>query len=349
MKTNFKYTIINERFSNAIHRIPQNTPPIWFMRQAGRYHSHYRKLREKHSFIDLCKIPELASEVALGPVLEFDYDVSILFSDLLFPLEAMGMGLRYEPGPILSSRIESLDDVDKLYSVEQSLEGILFQKKALEYTRALLPSHVSLIGFVGGPWTLFTYANSGKHDGNLSKPKSNIQLIQAFYNKLLPLLRENIKLQLESGAEIVMIFDTAAGDLAPLQFNEYVIKVLEPIIKDFPNQIGYYTKAGTRDQIYSINNIQNLAGFGIDHRFRMESILQEGFAKGFVQGNFDQSLFFLPTDDFKKALKNYLAPIKELSNQQRAGWVSALGHGVLPLTPENHIKYMVEFIRETFQ
>jgi uroporphyrinogen decarboxylase len=349
MNTNFKSVITNERFSNAIHRIPQNIPPVWFMRQAGRYHAHYRKLREKHSFIDLCKIPELASEVALGPVLEFGYDVSILFSDLLFPLEAMGMGLKYEPGPILSKRIETLEDVNNLYSVDKSLEGVQFQKKALEYTREVLPKHVSLIGFVGGPWTLFTYANSGKHDGNLSKPKSNIKLIEAFYNKLLPLLRENIKLQLDSGAEVVMIFDTAAGDLAPLQFNEYVTKVLEPIINEFPKRIGYYAKAGTRDQLYSINSIQNLAGFGLDHRFQMESILKEGFANGFVQGNFDQSLFFLPTEDFKKALKNYLAPIKELSTEQRAGWVSALGHGVLPLTPEDHVKFMVEHIRETFQ
>ena len=146
-----------------------------------------------------------------------------------------------------------------------------------------------------------------------------------------------------------MIFDTAAGDLAPLQFYQYVTQALEPIINEFPKRIGYYAKAGTRDQIYSINNLKNLAGFGLDHRFQIKSILKEGFANGFVQGNFDQSLFFLPTDDFKKSLKNYLAPIKELSKEQRAGWVSALGHGVLPLTPEDHVKYMVNSIRETFQ
>src|SRR6476619_1299189 len=88
----------NARFQNALARKPQGTPPIWFMRQAGRYHRHYQALRAKHSFMELCKVPELASEVALGPILDFDFDVAILFSDLLFPLEGLGMGLSYDDG-----------------------------------------------------------------------------------------------------------------------------------------------------------------------------------------------------------------------------------------------------------
>src|SRR5471030_2818467 len=89
---------MNEKFQNALHRVPQAVPPVWFMRQAGRYHSHYQALRKQHSFMELCKNPDLAAEVALGPILDFDYDVAILFSDLLFPLEALGMGLEYGDG-----------------------------------------------------------------------------------------------------------------------------------------------------------------------------------------------------------------------------------------------------------
>ena len=90
----------NNLFLNAINRVDQVTPPIWFMRQAGRYHSHYQKLKEKYTFEQLCKIPELASEVACGPIKEFDFDVSILFSDILFPLEGLGLPLEFKPGPI---------------------------------------------------------------------------------------------------------------------------------------------------------------------------------------------------------------------------------------------------------
>src|SRR6266704_3166366 len=93
------------RFQNAMARRSQSTPPIWLMRQAGRYHKHYQALREKYSFMDLCKRPELAAEVALGPVLDFDFDAAILFSDLLFPLEALGMGLSYDPAPKLGMRL----------------------------------------------------------------------------------------------------------------------------------------------------------------------------------------------------------------------------------------------------
>ena len=97
--------IYNERFNNALMHVSQKTPPIWFMRQAGRYHSHYQDLKKRYSFEDLCKNPELAAETALGPINDFDFDVAILFSDILFVLEALGMSLKYNPGPIFNSFI----------------------------------------------------------------------------------------------------------------------------------------------------------------------------------------------------------------------------------------------------
>ena len=95
--------IRNKKFANALNNIPQSVPPIWFMRQAGRYHSHYQKLRKKYSFESLCKTPELAAKVALGPITDFDYDVAILFSDILFPLESLGLKLNYNPGPVFKT------------------------------------------------------------------------------------------------------------------------------------------------------------------------------------------------------------------------------------------------------
>src|SRR5215471_7828474 len=151
------------RFQNALARRPQRTPPIWLMRQAGRYHRHYQALRAQHSFMDLCKQPELAAEVALGPVLDFDFDAAILFSDLLFPLEALGMGLEYtDAGPQLGWKLAQ-KSISQMSSVDEAWPRLLFQGNALRATRRLLPDDKSLIGFVGGPWTLFVYAVEGTH------------------------------------------------------------------------------------------------------------------------------------------------------------------------------------------
>ncbi|TGL54136.1 uroporphyrinogen decarboxylase [Leptospira kemamanensis] len=338
----------NERFANAIQLVPQNVPPIWFMRQAGRYHSHYRKLKETHSFMELCKVPELAAEVALGPVKEFGFDVSILFSDLLFPLEALGMGLTYDPGPKLSFSLTSISDLNKLKPVEEAIEGLYFQKEAVIRTREVLPKDVSLIGFVGGPFTLMTYASIGKHDGNLSFIKTNQNFVDQFYTILLPLLKKNIELQLQGGAEVVMIFDTAAGMLDPNNFRRYVTDPITDLTKTFPNQIGYYAKNSTESQIRQIHSISQLVGFGVDHRFHMESVLQEFGGKGFLQGNFDQELLFADQSTLKQKIHEYLSPIKDMDPKDRVGWVAGLGHGVLQFTPEESVHLLIETTRKVF-
>src|SRR5260221_14647233 len=166
-----KEQVGNARFQNALARRAQCTPPIWLMRQAGRYHKHYQVLRQQHSFMDLCKQPELAAQVALGPVQDFDFDAAILFSDLLFPLEALGMGLEYtERGPQLGWNLNQ-QTLSRLRSIADAWPHLLFQRDAMRATRELLPEDRSLIGFVGGPWTLFVYAVEGSHSGSLVESK----------------------------------------------------------------------------------------------------------------------------------------------------------------------------------
>ncbi|MDG0815305.1 uroporphyrinogen decarboxylase family protein [Bdellovibrio svalbardensis] len=336
---------MNELFKNALNRTPQKTPPIWFMRQAGRYHQHYQALRAKHSFMELCKQPELAAQVALGPVEEFDFDVSILFSDILFPLEALGMGLDYtDHGPQLGYRL-SHETIGNLGDVNKAIEFMHFQKDAVIATRQVLPSNKSLIGFVGGLWTLFVYATEGSHAGSLIQSKKNIHLFPKFLEKMYPLIKENIRLQLEGGVEVVMIFDTAAGEVSPMFFQEWIQPVLTSLAKEYPGKIGYYSK-GTQAVFFNKAFTElPWAGQGFDHRcyipecFKIQN-------KGFVQGNFDQGLLFMDDADFKKALNNFLAPMKDMSIEQRAGWVCGLGHGVLPKTPEKNVKLFVETVRE---
>jgi uroporphyrinogen decarboxylase len=336
----------NARFQNALARRPQTTPPIWLMRQAGRYHKHYQALRQKYSFMELCKQPELAAEVALGPVLDFDFDAAILFSDLLFPLEALGMGLEYtDGGPRLGWNLNE-QTLPQLRSVEDAWPGLLFQGEAMRATRELIPSDRSLIGFVGGPWTLFVYAIEGSHKGSLVQSKKLLSLFPRFCETMVPLLQRNIELQLEGGAEIVMIFDTAAGELSPDVFNAVVLPQLRALTAKNAARIGYYSK-GTQPAhlCYPLFTGGELAGVGVDSGWNMRDAL-DLFGRGFVQGNFDQAFLFSDPGELKEHLIRYLAPF---ANRQCPGWICGLGHGILPGTPEDNVRLFVNTVREVMQ
>ena len=337
----------NEKFQNALHRKIQSCPPVWMMRQAGRYHSHYQKLRARHSFMELCKNPELAAQVALGPIQDFDFDVAILFSDLLFPLEGLGMGLSYgDSGPKLEWSLNE-KTLSRLAGVDQALEGLLFQKEAVRLTRQALAPNKSLVGFVGGPWTLFSYAVQGQHEGNEAQARR--ELFPAFCKKMIPLLVANIQLQLNSGAEIVMIFDTAAGNLTPVEFSDVAISETVKLAEAHPGRLAYYSKNTTKKHLdHSVLKGAPWAGFGVDQNWNLEKEFSF-FGHGFIQGNFDQNILKTAAPgEFKALLTQYLKPLRNLSPEKRAGWVCGLGHGILPQTPESNVRTFVHTVREIF-
>lgn len=342
----------NLLFNNALNRVPQKIPPIWFMRQAGRYHSHYQNLKVEYSFEELCKNPELSAKTALGPIEDFDFDVSILFSDILFPLEALGMGLSYNPGPVFRKFIDP-NNFDELKSVNEAIIDLNFQGDALKLTREVLPNNKSLIGFIGGPWTLTSYG-TGMNKGVDYKGKLNNDFIsKLLIEKIIPLLKKNIELQISSGAEIVMIFDTDASRIDdPEDFKTYSSLVYENLVKPFNNKVGFFAKYPF-DYNFFIENINSkenftLAGIGIDHTFELSEYLKKT-KRGFIQGNFSQDILTKPIDDVKRSLDLYLEPIIDLDLSERAGWVCGLGHGILKTTPEENVRYFIKTIRETFK
>lgn len=338
----------NIKFQNALNRVEQTVPPIWMMRQAGRYHQHYQKLRAKYSFDQLCKQPELAAQTALGPIEDFDFDVAILFNDILFPLEGLGMGLTYtDKGPQLAFQLDA-STIGKLGSIDQASEFLKFQGQGVQVTRELLPKDKSLVGFVGGPWTLFVYAVEGSHKGNLLSSKQQLaSLYPQFCEKMLPVLASTIDAQLKGGAEVVMLFDTAAGELSPAMFKKWIQPSLQWLSDKFPNQLGYYSKATNRDYFNHGWQTLQFKGMGFDHHWDISQILRQGeLSHGFIQGNFDQSLLFLSPQEFATTLKEYLKPIAELGIADRKGWVCGLGHGVLPNTPEQNVRSFVQIVRE---
>lgn len=336
------------RFVRALRGETLRTPPIWMMRQAGRYQRRYQALRAKHSFETLCREPELSADVAMNSIEDFDFDAAILFSDLLFPLEALGLGLSYDEGPpkldgvLTDARLSSFRDW------REAAPRLAFQGDALRATRARLAPDKGLIGFVGGPWTLFVYAVEGSHAGALASAKSSPGLYARFAAVCVPLLVETIRMQLEAGADVVMVLDTAAGELAAETFAEFVAPDLASLALSFPGRLGYYAKASHPDQFAApIFASAPWGGLGVDARWSLARALRAP-RTGFLQGNFDPALLLLPEAEFRLALEMFLEPLRTLSAEERRGWICGLGHGVLPPTPEAHVRTFVQRVREVF-
>ncbi len=339
--------IRNEKFRNAIKNIPQKVPPIWFMRQAGRYHSHYQNLRKRHNFVQLCKTPELAAKVALGPIKDFDYDIAILFSDILFPLESLGLELDYAPGPVFN-RFLNENDLSVPINSSEILESNKFQAEALNITRNLLPNDKSLVGFVGGPWTLLSYGLGRKDENKIFDIEKHAFIEKALYDTLIPMLREIIKMQLDNNSEIVYVFDTNAKQLEKKYFvQNYMEKLKNNIFSEFDGKIAYFCK--DNPLLSNPNNIfdYNLSGMVFGEDDGLENFLPN-LNDGFIQGNFEPSHLLKSEDEFEVELDHFIQNFSKLSTKERSGWVCSLNHGVLPLAKEENVKRFINKVRTVF-
>lgn len=337
----------NLRFKNALERKPQKTPPIWFMRQAGRYHAHYQNLKKTYTFEELCKTPKLAAETAMGPMEEFDFDVAILFSDILFPLESLGMDLTYNPGPIFGSHLNESNS-KTLLTATNPINSLEFQGEAIERTLEKLPDDKSLIGFIGGPWTLISYAcGLSKKTGEVSLDNFKLGLLD---DVVLPLLEKNIELQLRAGAENLMIFDSLAHQLLQRDLTVYLQKTFASLINKFPGKIGYYAKDGIDYssilKTIEDNNVE-IAGLGVDSHEDIAPFFKST-TRGFVQGNFSEHYLTLPKEEFIRHVEPYLESMAALSDEDKAGWVCGLGHGVLKTTPQENVGEFISRARAIF-
>ena len=337
---------MNKKFYNALNRVPQPVPPIWFMRQAGRYHSHYQGLRKKYSFETLCKNPELAAEVACGPINDFDYDVAILFSDILFPLELFDLQLSYNPGPTFENYLNP-EQVKKKIDDVQVEEHLQFQSEAIKITKNMLPNDKSLVGFIGGPWTIISYGLNLNKRSEINIPSEEPFIEKLLYDHLIPILRKNIEMQLDSGAEIVYVFDTNSKQLDKDYFEKkYLRMVEEALFQPFPKKIAYFSK---NKSFYDLNKMESkypeLAGtvFSLEKGFC--SYLR-GTKTGFIQGNFSPTSLLKPHEEFLLDFNQFLEKMASLSVSKRAGWICSLNHGVLPKTPEINVRYFIQAIRE---
>jgi uroporphyrinogen decarboxylase len=338
----------------ALARRNPGRPPVWFMRQAGRYHRHYQRLRARHDFMELCKRPELAVEVTLGPIEDFGFDAAILFSDLLFPLEAMGMGLRYEPGPKLDWHLRGTADLARLQPGAARAAHMTFQAEAITRVRARLPADRALIGFVGGPFTLYAYAVAGSHEGFARAGIGGLDngLYSGFNERLRELLAANMALQAEAGADCVAIFDTAAGTLTPEQFARHAVPALAAVVQEFrarcPDTPLIYYSRDTGPAHWAGLRAIDLQCLGIDWRHDLvEALLGQSDHWG-VQGNIDPQWLLLPPAELEARLRAMFAGVLALPAARRGAWICGLGHGVLQHTPEDNVRLVLKVQREMF-
>jgi len=326
--------------------------PVWFMRQAGRYHNHYQNIKKESDFMTMCKTPDLACEITMGPIDEFNFDAAILFSDLLFPLEQMGMGLTYNPGPVLSFKVEGMEDLKKLNITESADSFYNFQKEALTLLKNRLPEDKTLLGFTGAPWTLYAYAVEGSHAGNLISSKKGFYdgRFHGFMELLLPQLEENLRIQAEGGADALCLFDTAVGELDRAHFNTFIVPYLKKITKNlktaYPDKkIIYYSKHTHLDYLRDLED-ENIDVLGIDWRTNLNEALKTLGKDYYIQGNLDPSLLHLPWEILEQKWKDLWNSLDENSPFDK--WICGLGHGVLPKTPEINVKNSVELIHNNF-
>ena len=257
------------------------------------------------------------------------------------------MDLSYNPGPQFGLHLNE-ENANSLLVNQNPISFMSFQGEAIERTIERLPKEKSLIGFVGGPWTLISYAcNINKDSRQINLNNFQIGLLD---NVILPLLRENIKLQLNAGAEVVMIFDSAAHQLDEEDLNIYLEKTFNSLAKEFPNKVGYYAKDGINYETIIAKQDDpeiDLAGMGLDSNIDIRDYFRKT-TNGFVQGNFSEHLLTLPHEEFLPKLDIFINQMSDLAPEDRAGWVCGLGHGVLKTTPQENVKEFVQRIREAF-
>src|SRR5262245_34644365 len=226
---------MNDRFLRACRREPTDVTPVWFMRQAGRYMAEYRKLREKHTLLEICKTPELALEVTLQPLRAFELDAAILFADILLPLEPMGAPFEFAKGegPVIHAPIKERGDVEKLRVIEPG-DGLGYVMEAIKLLKKELP--VPLIGFAGAPFTLASYLVEGGKSRDFLKTKRLMygepETFALLMSKLAEVVRKYLHAQIDAGADAVQLFDSWVGQLSPEDYSDYVLPHVAHILKD---------------------------------------------------------------------------------------------------------------------
>ena len=323
-----------------------HTPPVWLMRQAGRYLPEYNAIRAKHSFLEVCHTPDLAAEVTLQPIRRFGFDASILFSDILVPLQPMGAQLTFGAGhgPQIANTIRTAADLAQVKEIEprEALPEVL---ETVSILRRELPDTVSLIGFAGAPFTLATYwIEGGKPDpfANVKRMQyAEPEAFQALLDRLADMVTDYLIAQVEAGANAVQLFDTWAGVLPEREFRQVILSSLQRIFGRLreKNILCTYFVRGSSHLI----NAMGEAGsdvISLDWRTPLDDARAALPNGKVIQGNLDPTI--LLSGDEAVIRRETRRVLDEAGN---AAHVFNLGHGILPQTPIESVEVLLDEIR----
>lgn len=336
---------MNDLLLRALRQEKVERPPVWMMRQAGRYLPDYIKLREKYDFFTRVQTPELACEITLQPVDQVGVDAAIIFSDILVIPQAMGLVVTLEEnrGPQLPKVVATEKDIDELNTAdaEHHLKYVL---DALALTKKELNGRVPLIGFAGAPWTILCYMVEGKGSKTWDKAKQFAYTQPALAHKLLQKITDitidYLKAQIAAGADTVQVFDSWAGSLSPADFRiyaqPYLLQIAEALKNDAP--VILFPKGSW----YALKRLSesSAAGIGIDWCVEPSLARELTGNKITLQGNFDPAKLLAPIPEIKKAVKEM---IKGFGTQR---YIANLGHGITPNVPVDHARAFVDAVKE---
>ena len=335
----------NELLLQALKGEIIERPPVWMMRQAGRYLPDFMKLKEKYDFFTRCQTPELATEITLMPIDQVGVDAAIIFSDILVVLQAMNIEVEMRDGigPYIPHPINSKAALDQviLPDVEEHL-GYVFD--AVRMTKSALNDRVPLIGFAGGPWTLLCYAVQGQGSKNFDRakafcfqePEMAKELLQRITTTTIAYLREKVK----AGADVIQLFDSWGGLLSPVDYQEFSWPYLEQIVNALGDSVPVIVFGkGCWFALHEMSK-SGASALGIDWTCSARNARYLSGGQITLQGNFDPSRLLSPIPEIKTQVKQMINAFG------KDRYIVNLGHGILPNIPVDHAKAFVDAVKE---
>nr|WP_287427170.1 uroporphyrinogen decarboxylase [Thermomicrobium sp.] len=337
--------MVNSPLLRACRRKRVDMTPVWLMRQAGRYLPEYRALRERYSLLEICRQPELAAEVTLQPLRRYPLDAAIIFADILLPVLALGVPLSFAEGegPVIGAPIRDPAAVDRLPEPDES--PLWPVAEAIRIVRAELPERVAVIGFAGAPFTLASYLIEGGSSRQYVRTKRFLLTERSAWERLLERLTEltirYLMLQVRAGAEVVQLFDSWAGALAPAVYRDAVLPWTRRIVAAV-RELGVPVIVFSTGTAGYLDLVADTGAdvIGVDWRIELDRAWNAIGARA-IQGNLDPAWLLAPAEDLRKAARDVLDRAAG-----RPGHIFNLGHGVLPETSPDAVAILVEFVHE---
>jgi uroporphyrinogen decarboxylase len=333
-------------FLRACRREPAPFTPVWLMRQAGRYMAEYREVRSKTTFLELCKNPQLCSEVMVTAVKKLGVDAAIIFSDLLPILEPMGLDLEFAKGegPVIHNPVREPEDVDRVLELE-SVDALHFVMETVRQTRADLPEDIPLIGFAGAPFTLASYTIEGGSSRNYLHTKTLMYRDEGAWRSLMErfvrAVSQYLNAQIAAGCQAVQIFDSWVGCLGVEDYRRYVLPYVRSIVQNIIPGVPVINFATGNPALLPLLAEAGSSVVGVDWRIPLDDAWKTIGHNRAVQGNLDPAVLLADRQEIRKRAK---AVLDQAGG--RAGHIFNLGHGVHQQTPVENAIALVEAVHE---